>query len=209
MLMQTHQHASPIEIRAGILFTSRRDLIVTDNGIDTQLSVAIKQSSQYINQGIVLCQGEGFRHAPLQLYTYGVAIASGAAAPTGVACMPRALVKRDELKNHAVSIDKHMRRHFQVMQLGEVRVDGTIKRAGKEGLGVTRTVPTLRERDAVNDNEFGVCPRRACVTMRARMPRSFLQTVLSVNVHVPKASLFSHLTSHTTIVDSYPAQHHR
>ena len=88
--------------------------------------------------------------------------------------MPGPFVKAPKLLYLAMAIDHQVGRYSKPREISKTRVLSTIQLTSEQALGSTWTVLALRQRDAVQYNQFGLHSMRPRVAMGARSPHSLI-----------------------------------
>ncbi len=85
--------------------------------------------------------------------------------------MPRALVEGHILHDLPIAADQAVRRHSQLMDLGEIRVLRGIERAGEQLVDIGATEFAGRQADVMDDQQRGRLVIRAAIAVRREHSR--------------------------------------
>jgi len=155
--------AQPVEVRARVGFSSRRDITVA-NDVANRIARAdpVHQSGKHV----ILRGRKRPGVAPLQFDADRKIVAALAAAPARHARMPGAPTTFDELDQLAVAPDQEMGRDTQACDRPEIRMGIGIEPIGEERLDVRPAEPVRRQADCVYDDQLDRSAARAFVRVR-------------------------------------------
>src|ERR1019366_8136402 len=140
----------PVEGRAGIVLSARRDVLVPGDRRDR---IALGQTADHCTEALVLGRIEALAFEAFELDADRIVVAVAAAAPVRSAGMPGPLVARDELEQRTVATHEGMRRDPEGANRLEIWVRAPVEPIGEEPLDRVAAVFARGQADRMDDDE--------------------------------------------------------
>ncbi len=147
---QTLLQQMPIKKRPRIGLATRSDIAVADQTTSTR-RIMLPQCFYHSCQHFILSIIERQLITPFQLDTNGEVVAVLTPQILRATGMPGTLIERHKLHNLAITPNQQMRRHFQLINLGKIRMHIRRKLAQKKLFNIRAAKLARRQADIVND----------------------------------------------------------